>query len=71
MNKRKDSAKVADSYEKLYSELPEKVSGVEAAEQSKKPREALEVMLREHLPQSEQREIDDELRKTASLQRMR
>ena len=71
MNKRKDSAKVADAYEKLYSELPEKLSGVEAAEQSEKPREALEAMLREHLPHSEQREIDDELRKTASLQRTR
>ena len=44
MNKRKDSAKVADAYEKLYSELPEKLSGVEAAEQSEKPREALEAM---------------------------
>jgi len=76
MSKRKDSAKVADAYEKLYSELPEKVTGVREAQSrsgggAKEPREALVSLLKEHLPPSEQKEIDDELKKTASLQRTR
>ena len=75
MNKRKDSAKVADTYDKLYSELPEKVTGsVEAQSHgggAKEPREALVSLLKEHLPPSEQKEVEDELKKTASLQRTR
>ena len=74
MSKRKDSAKVADAYEKLYSELPEKVTGAQSqggGGASKEPREALVSLLKEHLPPSEQKEIEDELKKTASLQRTR
>lgn len=76
MSKRKDSAKVADAYEKLYSELPEKVTGVREAQSrsgggAKEPRGALVSLLKEHLPPSEQKEIEDELKKTASLQRTR
>ena len=73
MSKRKDSAKVADAYEKLYSELPEKVTGAQSQSggASKEPREALVSLLKEHLPPSEQKEIEDELKKTASLQRTR
>ena len=75
MSKRKDSAKVADAYEKLYSELPEKVTGGREAQLhgggAKEPREALVSLLKEHLPPSEQKEIEDELKKTASLQRTR
>ena len=75
MSKRKDSAKVADAYEKLYSELPENVTGGQAAQLrgsgANEPREALVKLLKDHLPPSEQREIDDELKKTASLQKTR
>ena len=75
MSKRKDSAKVADAYEKLYSELPEKVTGGREPQLqgggAKEPREALVCLLKEHLPPSEQKEIEDELKKTASLQRTR
>ena len=66
---------MADAYEKLYSELPENVTGGQAAQLrgcgANEPREALVNLLKDHLPPSEQREIDDELKKTASLQRTR
>lgn len=57
----KDSAQVADSVEKLYSELPAQIF------QQKDNRKSLKEFLVETLPQSEQKEIDDEFKKTLAL----
>jgi len=57
----KDSAQVADSVEKLYSELPSQIF------QQRDTKKTLKEFLAETLPQSERKEIDDEFKKTLSL----
>ena len=59
----KDMAQVADSCEKLYSELPSKIL---CLDEKKKD---LKEFLRENLPQSERKEIDDEFKKTLVFRR--
>jgi ribonuclease P protein subunit POP4 len=65
----KDSAKMADTYEKLYSELPESVTGPKPVPSCSKEsnRVVLEKLLKDHVPPSDQKDIDNELRKTSHL----
>lgn len=58
----KDSAQVADSVEKLYGELPSQLFHKDKLETK-----SLKEFLEKTLPQSEQKEIDDEFKKTLSL----
>ena len=58
----KDSAQVADSVEKLYGELPSQLFHKDKLETK-----SLKEFLVKTLPQSEQKEIDDEFKKTLSL----
>jgi len=63
MNKKevKSSAQVADSVEKLYSELPTHLF------KKKGGKKSLKEFLVESLPQSERKEIEDEFKKTLSM----
>lgn len=61
-------------YEKIYSEIPEKLMGAKDAEMSEidtkaKKNGLLKSILREHVPKSDQKEIDDEFKKTFSLRK--
>ena len=58
----KDSAQVADSVEKLYGELPSQLF-----HRDKLETKSLKEFLVKTLPQSEQKEIDEEFKKTLSL----
>jgi len=58
----KDSAQVADSVEKLYGELPSQLFHKDKLETK-----SLKEFLEKTLPQSEQKEIDEEFKKTLSL----
>jgi len=58
----KDSAQVADSVEKLYGELPSQLFHKDKLETK-----SLKEFLVKTLPQSEQKEIDEEFKKTLSL----
>ena len=63
----KDSAQVGDSYGKLYSELPKNVfKNQHPVDRSDGPK-GLKEFLKAALPQSEQKEIDAEFKKTLSL----
>jgi len=63
----KDSAQVGDSYGKLYSELPKNVfKNQHPIDRSDGPK-GLKEFLKAALPQSEQKEIDAEFKKTLSL----
>jgi len=63
----KDSAQVGDSYCKLYSELPKNVfKNQHPVDRSDGPK-GLKEFLKASLPQSEQKEIDAEFKKTLSL----
>jgi len=62
----KDTAQVADSYEKLYSELPTKIFQAPESNDCKRPLE-LKQFLTKTLPASERKEIDDEFKKTLSF----
>jgi len=64
MNKKevKSSAQVADSVEKLYSELP-----AHLFKKKQKSKKGLKEFLADSLPQSEKKEIDDEFKKTLSM----
>ena len=74
MEAKNTSDEVAKVYEKIYSEIPEKLKGAKDAEMSEidtkaKKNELLKSILREHVPKSDQKEIDDEFKKTFSLRK--
>jgi len=63
----KDSAQVGDSYSKLYSELPKNVFKNKHPVDRSGGSKGLKEFLKAALPQSEQKEIDAEFKKTLSL----
>lgn len=63
----KDTAQVADSYEKLYNELPTKL--FKAPPNDSKKQLNLKQFLTKTLPASERKEIDGEFKKTLSLRK--
>jgi len=66
MNKSsKDTAQVADSYDKLYSEIPTKLFKAPSG----KPQMDLKQFLTKTLPASERKEINDEFKRTLSLRK--
>jgi len=62
----RDTAQVADSYDKLYSELPAQVF---RTDNSSKQKKTLKQFLTQNLPASERKEIDGEFKKTLAFSR--
>ena len=62
-----DSDKLAKTYDKLYSDVPTSVSGQSSTSESIDKAKGLKKLLENHIPRSDQKDIDLELKKTVVL----
>lgn len=63
----KDTKQVAESYEKLYGQVPNGLTGQASTFTRKNSNEELKEFLQNLIPSSDQKDIDSELKKTVSL----